>query len=245
MRVPHPSLVLLLLAADIVAVGALAVLVLVSSVERPEPVRSAAAAEVAGSRAGLDGGAPPDGDRPLLFVVTGDGPVDAVAAGAAAGALRSQVLPVTTGSLSPAIRRALARLAPERVVVVGGSDAVDDALSRQLQEITGSRVVRLAGDNRFDTAAQVATTFFRPPVQRVVVTTGPEPAAGSGSAGGDGPVLLVTPEGVPTETARALEVLRPREIVVLGGADDPSPTLLSALEAHAPGAVQSVAASRR
>ena len=243
MRVPRPSLVLLLLAADVLAVGALAVLVLVSSAERPESVRSAAAAEVTGSPA--DGDAVRRGRRPLLFVVTGDGPVDGLAAGAAAHALRSPVLPVMTSSLSPAIRRALGRLAPERVVVVGGSDAVDDALSRQLRQVTGRPVVRLAGENRYDTAAQVATTFFRAPVQRVVVATGREPTVSSRSAGTDGPVLLVTPERVPSETARALEVLRPREIVVLRGTKDPSPELLSALERYAPGAVRSLSASER
>ena len=243
MRTPRPSLVLLLLVADVVAVGALAGLVLLSSGETAPPVGPASAAQATAGTADLASAV--GGGRPLLFVVTGDGAVDTLAAGAAAGVLRSPVLPVTTGSLSPAIRRALARLAPARLVVVGGSDAVDDALAEQLREVTGSEVLRLAGENRFDTAAQVATTFFRRPVSQVLVTTGRDPVDPTSRTGGLGPVLLVTSDGVPPETARALEALRPREIAVLRGADDASPALLRALERYAPGAVRQVSASNR
>lgn len=244
MRTPRPSLVLLLLVADLVAVGGLAGLVLMSSGGSPTPARAASASQATASTTDL-GGSAADGSGPPLFVVTGDGAVDALAADAAASALGSPVLPVINGSLSPAIRRALARLAPSRVVVVGGSDAVDDELTAQLREVTGGEVLRLAGENRFDTAAQVATTVFRRPVPQVLVTTGREPVDRSSRTGSRGPVLLVTPDGVPPETARALEALQPQVIAVLRGAQEASPALLRALERYAPGGVRQVSAAAR
>lgn len=127
------------------------------------------------------------------------------------------------------MRRELSRLDPERIVVVGGPSAVSDAVAEALRPYTPGEVSRLAGPNRYDTAALVATAAFDAPVRHVVVTTGSREAAVLAPAAGEGPVLLVAPERVPPETLAALRELRPASITVLGGPGDVSDAVLSQL----------------
>jgi subtilisin family serine protease/putative cell wall-binding protein len=88
---------------------------------------------------------------------------------------------------------------------------------------------RVAGPDRFATAAAIATRSFPDGADTVFVATGrgfPDALAGAAAAAAQGaPIVLVDPAGVPDATATELERLRPRHLVVLGG------------EAAVPGAV--------
>lgn len=81
---------------------------------------------------------------------------------------------------------------------------------------------RIAGNNRYDTAAQLAMRQSSGPSGTVVVTSGekfPDAlVAGPLSATGERkPLLLVRPDEVPGETREALLSLLPRHIIVIGG----------------------------
>lgn len=82
---------------------------------------------------------------------------------------------------------------------------------------------RIAGETRYDTAAQTATRAYPDGASTVVVATGlnfPDALAASFFAGGrDAPILLVERDAVPTETADAIDELAPERVVVLGGTD--------------------------
>jgi putative cell wall-binding protein len=91
---------------------------------------------------------------------------------------------------------------------------------RSLALLSGG-VTRIAGSDRFATAAQVAATFPDLPGGRVFVATGgnfPDALAGVPAAAlVDGPLLLVTAEQVPSVVFEQLRRLEPWRIVVLGG----------------------------
>src|SRR5687768_2503675 len=76
-----------------------------------------------------------DGAEPLpriAFLARADDPVDALAAGAVAGALGSIVLLTDTDALSPAAAQGLADFAPDLVVIAGGTDAVSAEVEAEL-----------------------------------------------------------------------------------------------------------------
>ena len=88
------------------------------------------------------------------------------------------------------------------------------------------------GPNRYDTARLVAVnTFFQ--ANHVLLATGtsfPDALAASYLAGDLGiPILLTDPNGVPAETALALQTLKTASVTILGGPSAVSPTVESQL----------------
>ncbi|MGI8537977.1 MAG: cell wall-binding repeat-containing protein [Mycobacteriales bacterium] len=82
-------------------------------------------------------------------------------------------------------------------------------------------VDRVAGDDRYQTAALLSADTFGPGVNVVHLSDGatfPDAlAAGAAAAAGDGPVLLTTARALPAVTADELVRLRPARVVVTGG----------------------------
>ena len=83
---------------------------------------------------------------------------------------------------------------------------------------------RIAGQSRFDTAAQTAVRAYPDGTDTVLVATGlnfPDALAASFLSGGgrEAPILLVEREHVPQETRDALDQLDPSRIIVLGKTD--------------------------
>ena len=79
---------------------------------------------------------------------------------------------------------------------------------------------RLQGKDRYSTAVEISKTTFDPGVGIVYVATGedfPDALVGSAASGGNGPILFVARDAIPTVTAAELRRLEPRRIVVLGG----------------------------
>lgn len=93
-------------------------------------------------------------------------------------------------------------------------------------------VDRLAGGDRYETAAAVASEFGQ--ADRVYLASGQEyfdALSGSPAAILDGaPVLLTTPGQVPQATQNALEELAPQEVVVVGGAEAIADDVLEQVE---------------
>ncbi|HEX5590226.1 MAG TPA: cell wall-binding repeat-containing protein, partial [Candidatus Limnocylindrales bacterium] len=105
--------------------------------------------------------------------------------------------------------------------------------------------VRVAGPDRYATAAAVVADAFQPGVEVAYVATGtafPDALAAAAAAGASGaPVLLVTPTAVPAATAAQLARLQPARIVVVGGPSAVSASVLSTLAGLAPGGATRVA----
>lgn len=153
----------------------------------------------------------------VVHVATGADFPDALAGAARAGTVGSPVLLVQPGAVPSVTRAEIERLAPERIVVLGGPVAVSEAVADELGAY--GVVERIAGPDRYGTAAQVAADL--PASPEVLVATGqdwPDALAGAARAGAAGsPVLLVSTTGVPSATSGSLDRLDPDRIVVLGG----------------------------
>ena len=175
---------------------------------------------------------------PVAYAASAGGFADALAGGPAAAAEGGPLLLTATDALSPATRAELERLAPQRIVGLGGPAAVSDAVVDERRALPDGDVVRRAGDDRYATAAAVSAVVFTPGAARVAVATGEDfPDALAGGAAGAaerGPLLLTTRDALPEATREELERLAPAAITVLGGDDAVSDAVVAELEAIAP-----------
>jgi putative cell wall-binding protein len=176
----------------------------------------------------------------VAYVATGREFPDALAAGPAAAVSGGPVLLVdgSAATLPPPVTGELTRLHPASIVVVGGPAAVSDGLAAQLGAY--GPVQRIAGADRYATAAAISAATFAPGVPVAYVATGrsfPDALSGGALAGSTGgPVLLVDgiAPSLPAATAAELARLHPGRIVILGGPGAVSDTLAGALAAYAP-----------
>lgn len=136
------------------------------------------------------------------------------------------------------IRAALEALDPEQVVVLGGPVAISDAVVQDVETSTSAEVTRVAGEERYATAAAIAQSRFEAAdIDTVYVASGLEFAdsLATGPLAGmqDDPILLSKPGDLPLATIAALEALDPEHIVVLGGPLAVGPEVYTELGAHA------------
>ncbi len=155
---------------------------------------------------------------PVAFVATGGNFPDALAGAAAAAYLNGPVLLTAGSSLPSSTANELARLKPGRIVILGGTGAVSKGVASALGAY--APVSRIAGGDRYETAAALSRETFPQGVGVAYVSTGrnfPDALAGGAAAGRDrGPVLLVRGDEIPAATATELARLRPGRIVILG-----------------------------
>lgn len=178
----------------------------------------------------------PDG-APVAVLATGADFPDALAGGPAAAALGGPVLLVSRDSVPSVVLEELTRLAPERVLLLGGTGAVSEQVEDEL-DAAGLDVERIAGASRYETAALVSQEVFAAAPAVAYVATGadyPDALAGAAAAGAAGaPVLLVAPDAVPRATAAELGRLTPTRVIVLGGTGAVSAKVEQQLAALAP-----------
>lgn len=156
----------------------------------------------------------------VAYIASGESFPDALAGAARAGSLGGPVLLTAPKGLPAATVKALTRLAPSQIVVLGGTTAVSDTVVTQLKPLTPGAVTRIQGADRYATAAKISSSFPRG-VPTVYVASGadfPDALAGAAvAAAGGEPVLLTKATSLPTATAQAITALAPGKIVILGG----------------------------
>lgn len=185
----------------------------------------------------------------VVYVASAQAFPDAVAGAAAAGARRAPVLLVSRNGVPAETQAALRRLAPERVVVLGGPSAVDDAVVAELAGYATSGAARLSGTDRYSTSAVISRETFPLGAPVAYIASGrdyPDALAGAAAAGSTGgPVLLVPGTTVTAEVRAELQRLGVRRIVVLGGEAAVSDTVLTELRAYSSGPVRRIAGANR
>lgn len=186
---------------------------------------------------------------PVAYVATGEKFPDALSGGPVAGFRGGPVLLVRQGSIPSATAAELTRLAPQRIVVLGGPVSVSTAVLQALDAYTAGTVQRISGADRYEASANISASTFAPGVPVAYVATGstfPDALAGGppGALAG-GPVLLVRTDSVPAATAAELTRLAAGEIVVLGGPKSVSTGVQAALEAYTSGEVRRLSGSDR
>ena len=165
-----------------------------------------------------------------IYIVSGQGFADALATGPAAARSQSRILLTAQGDLPAATRARLIDLKPTRVVVVGGTAAVSQNVFDQVKSaLPGTSVQRVAGADRYATAAEVAKASWGSGAERVFLASGEQfPDALSGTpaaAASDAPLLLTRSTCRPQATSATLSAFKPALTVILGGtaavSDDP------------------------
>ncbi len=91
-----------------------------------------------------------------VIVATGDGYWDALSASGIAGTLDAPIVTTPTDHLGNEASAELARLKPQRVIVMGGKAAITEKTLSQIQSVVGSnvKVDRVAGDTARGTALE-------------------------------------------------------------------------------------------
>ena len=178
---------------------------------------------------------------PAVFVATGANFPDALAGGPAAARHGAPILLVTAREIPAATKTELARLRPNRIVVLGGSGVVSDAMLGALAAYQkGGGVSRIGGADRYATAAAVSRATFGAGTATAYLATGlafPDALVGGAAAARAGsPVLLTRPGGLPGSTEAELRRLAPSRIVVLGGTGAVSDVVVARLRTAVPGA---------
>jgi putative cell wall-binding protein len=174
---------------------------------------------------------------PVVYVATGANYPDALAAGAAAGMRGGPVILVERNRLPALATTELERLNPARIVIVGSTGVVSAYVAGLIARYqTGGGVVRLAGPDRYATAAAVSANAFPASVNRVYVASGqafPDALAAVPHAARAGaPVLLVRPDSIPAAIDTELKRLNPQQIILLGSSGAVSDSVRAALETY-------------
>jgi putative cell wall-binding protein len=171
---------------------------------------------------------------PVAYVASGETFPDALAGSAAAGHQRGPVLLTAKNELPGTIETELRRLAPAKIVVLGGTNTVSESVVRELSALAPTS--RMAGQDRYAGSAAVSNAVFQNGAHTVYVANGqafPDALAGGAAAiHYGGPVLLVTKDGIPASVATELERLNPHRIVVLGGESTITAAVLNELKRY-------------
>ena len=183
----------------------------------------------------------------VVYLATGAGFADALAGGPATGG-DGPVLLVRQNEIPSSTAAELTRLNPGRIVVLGGESVVSASVMTAADAYTSGTVTRVGGADRYATAVQVSLATFSPgvPIAYLATGTGFADALAAGPAAlGDGPVLLVRQNEIPSSTAAELTRLNPGRIVVLGGESVVSASVMTAADAYTSGTVTRIGGADR
>jgi hypothetical protein len=159
---------------------------------------------------------------PVAYVATGANFPDALAAGPVAARAGGPILLVTRDGVPAPTAAELARLRPGLIVVLGGTGVISEAVAAGLRGYaTSGTVARLAGADRYATAAAVSSSRWPADVPSIVfVATGlnfADALAAVPLAGAlDVPLLLTNPTSLSAATASELRRLNPTQVIILG-----------------------------
>lgn len=173
----------------------------------------------------------------VAYVATADTFPDALAGGAVAGRLGGPILLVERNAVPGATRTELARLAPKKIVVLGGTSVVSSAVMGVLDGYTAGTPVRLSGADRYATSVKISQSAFGSSDSAFIATGTKFP---DGLAGGPvaallpGPLLLVSPTQLPSVVRSELQRLGPDRVFILGGTGVVSNSVVGAIDAALP-----------
>ena len=163
---------------------------------------------------------------PVLYVATGTGFADALSAAAAAVSLDGALLLTDPTQLPANVAAEIVRLAPQQVIVVGGTGVVSASVYSQIAAlIPGASVIRrVFGADRYATSRNIAVDAFgSSPSTSAYIADGrnfPDALVASVPAGlDDAPVILVNgaAPSVDADTAALLASLGIATVTIVGG----------------------------
>lgn len=162
-----------------------------------------------------------------VVLVNGQSYVDVAPATVLAAKQKAPVL-LTQANILPEVTKAeIARLGATNVIVVGGQNAVADAI------VADYSVDRITGADRFETAANVAAKVGSKSNKAVVVNSDAWADALVITAVAikeDAPIIFTDAKALPETSVKAIENLKANTVFVGGGEDTVGKGVLNALE---------------
>jgi putative cell wall-binding protein len=164
----------------------------------------------------------PDARTVVLVNAGGPEPLGQALAAAPLAAARNAALLLTDVSALPAaVAQDIVARGVSTAYLVGSTAVINPAVEEQLRALGVTSVVRVAGTDRWSTAAAVAALVGAPSHEAVLAPGDPNElldtlvAAGSSAAAGR-PILLTSRAGVPSATLAALKTLKINSVTVVG-----------------------------
>lgn len=147
----------------------------------------------------------PDPLTPTVLLASGTNWPDALAATPLASKLDAPILLTRPSDLPTETADALRKLAPSQIIVLGGTGAVSDTVIAQVLQETGrpqESVRRIAGVDRYETAALIAEEVGVPDNGKVMLVSGqsfPDALSAASYAGiAQRPILLTKRDWLPS-----------------------------------------------
>ncbi len=171
---------------------------------------------------------------PVAYLASGAVFPDALSGSAVAANNGGPMLLTTRDAIPQATVAELARLKPNRIVILGGTTTISAAVENQLRASVPT--TRIGGADRFEVSANASASNFTGGVNIAYVASGQvfaDALSGSPAAAANGaPVLLVAADSIPASVARELDRLNPVQIVVLGGPNTVSDNVYEQLRSY-------------
>ncbi len=159
-----------------------------------------------------------------VFIARHDNFPDSLTAGVLAKAYDAPILLTETRSLNSDVKEEIKRLGAKYVTVIGGTDAISSRVVNELDAMSSVySVERIAGENRFETAAKVAEKVVnrRGNPEKVIICTGTSFAdslsISSYAAKNGYPILLVGQNKVPKAVSAVMSKWKIGKVYILGG----------------------------
>lgn len=191
---------------------------------------------------------------PVALLAHGRSFADALSANYVSGGLGAPLFLTETGALPAGVLGALDGLGTTRVIIVGGTGVISEAVEAELLD-SGLLVSRISGANRYETSRQVAATFASNAIgdldggRGAIVATGEgfadalavAPLSGSARV----PIVLTTFAGLHPVARAALEEHGIERVLVVGGPAAVSAGVVSEIEAMGIGVRRLAGATRQ
>ncbi|MFF1635175.1 cell wall-binding repeat-containing protein [Leifsonia sp. NPDC058248] len=202
---------------------------------------------VAISRAGF-----PSTTGGVVYIVSGQAFPDALSAAPVAASQNGPLLLTMNAALPSIVKAEIARLAPRKIVIIGGPAAISPGVETALRATAPhAAVARVAGSNRYATArALVGSAFGATGVNTLYIATGknfPDALSAGAAAGSSGSAVLLVPgtsTSLDATTLALIAKLHPKAIRIAGGLAAVSAGIEKALAGKAP-SVKRLAGSGR
>ena len=195
----------------------------------PEPASAVTSSRISGadryatSAAASRSAHPSPGTVDTVYLASGENFPDALSAGPAAAQSAGSLLLTKRDSLPASIRTEITRLAPTRIVLVGGPGALSAAVEKAAKSLT-SDVVRVGGIDRYAVSDALIRRVWSGGSTKAYVATGTTfadaLAAGPAAARVDAPVILLPGKTatLPAGTRRLLVDLGVTSVTIAGAA---------------------------
>ncbi len=158
---------------------------------------------------------------PVAYVATGGAFPDALVGGVAAARAGAPVLLTKQDKLPAATEAELRRLAPARIVILGGAGVVGEAVAARLRTLApAGGVSRLGGADRYATGVAISRASFAAgsPLYLATGTAFPDALVAVPAAARAGGALLLVPGSTTPPVVRdEAKRLAPPRVVILGG----------------------------